>query len=215
LEAASLGRGMCIGIKKHAMNASLKDYFTEDSTFDAMKFHQRFRMRRELFHCLIDAVCTFDPWFIRKRDALGRLGLSSLQKCTTTLQMLAYGVPADVCDEYYRLGESTTLEAIKHWIIAIRDCFEAKYLRQPTRVELERQVRTNTDCGLPCMFASLNYIYWTWKNCPVTWQGQFQDKDKNRSVILEAIADESLWFSHAFFGLPGNNNDINVWILHL
>ena len=81
LEAASLGRGMCIGIKKHAKNASLKDYFTENSTFDAMKFHQRYRMRCELFHHLVDAVCAFDPWFIRKCNALGRLGLSSLQKC--------------------------------------------------------------------------------------------------------------------------------------
>jgi hypothetical protein len=60
------------------------------------------------------------------------------------------------------------------------------------------------------MFASLDCMHWTWKNCPVAWQGQFQDKDKNRSVILEAIADQSLWFWHAFFGLPGGNNDINV-----
>jgi hypothetical protein len=60
------------------------------------------------------------------------------------------------------------------------------------------------------MFGSLDCMHWTWKNCPVAWQGQFQDKDKNRSVILEAIADQSLWIWHAFFGLPGGNNDINV-----
>jgi hypothetical protein len=70
-------------------------------------------MRRQLFLRLVDAVCAFDPWFIQRRDALGRLGLSSLQKCTAALQMLAYGVPADACDEYCRLGESTTLEAMK------------------------------------------------------------------------------------------------------
>jgi hypothetical protein len=42
-------------------------------------------MKRELFLRLVDVVCSFDPWFVQKRDALGRLGLSSLQKCTTAL----------------------------------------------------------------------------------------------------------------------------------
>jgi hypothetical protein len=44
----------------------------------------------------------------------------------------------------------------------------------------------------------------------MAWQGQFQDKDKNRSIILEAVADQSLWFWHAFFGLSRGNNNINV-----
>jgi hypothetical protein len=30
------------------------------------------------------------------------------------------------------------------------------------------------------------------------------------SIILEAIADQSLWIWHAFFGTVGSNNDINV-----
>ena len=60
------------------------------------------------------------------------------------------------------------------------------------------------------MFASLDCMHWTWKNCSMAWQGQFQDKDGNRNVILEAIADKSTWFWHIFFGLAGGNNDINV-----
>ena len=31
-----------------------------------------------------------------------------------------------------------------------------------------------------------------------------------RNIILEAIADQSTRIWHAFFGLPGGNNDINV-----
>jgi hypothetical protein len=124
--------------------------------------------------------------------------------------MLAYGVPADACNEYWRLGESTAMEAMKHWVIAIRGCFEAQYLRQLSRADLDWQVQINIARGLPGMFASLDCMHWTWKNCLMAWQGQFQDKDKNRSVILEVIADQSLWFWHAFFGLHGGNNDINV-----
>jgi hypothetical protein len=28
--------------------------------------------------------------------------------------------------------------------------------------------------------------------------------------VLEAVADQSLWIWHAFFGMPGSNNDVNV-----
>jgi hypothetical protein len=84
------------------------------------------------------------------------------------------------------------------------------YLRQPTRGDLERQVTINSRRGFPGMFGSLDCMHWDWEKCSATWQGQFQDKDKNRSIILEAIADQSLWIWHAFFGLPGGNNDINV-----
>ena len=138
------------------------------------------------------------------------IGLSSLQKCTVALYMLAYGVLADACDEYYRLGESTAMEAMKRWVVAIRGYFEAQYLRQSSRADLDRQVQIKIAHGLPDMFAILDCMQWTWKNCLVAWQGQFQDKNKNQSVILEAIADQSLWLWHIFFGLLGGNNDISV-----
>ena len=75
-------------------------------------------MRRELFLHLIDSVCATDPWFIQKRDASGRLGLSSLHRCIVGLQMLAYGLLANVCDEYVCIGETIALVAMKHWIMS-------------------------------------------------------------------------------------------------
>jgi hypothetical protein len=187
-----------------------QDYFAEDPIYDAMKFRRRFRMRRELFLYIVEQVCTFDPWFVQKCDALGRLGLSSLQKCTAAIRMLAYGIPADGTDEYCRTGESTALEAMKRFVVAIRGCFQSTYLREPTQADFQRQIDINRARGFPGMFGSLDCMHWTWKNCPVAWQGQFQDKDGDRSLILEAIADQSLWIWHAFSGLPGGNNDINV-----
>jgi hypothetical protein len=100
-----------------------QDYFAKDPTYDALKFCRCFRMRRQLFFYIVEQVCTFDPWFIQKRDALGRLGLFSLQKCTIAIRMLAYGIPADTTVEYCCTGESTALEAIKKFVVAIRGCF--------------------------------------------------------------------------------------------
>ena len=89
---------------------------------------------------LVDRVSRFDPWFLQASNAIGRLGLSTLQKSTAAIQMLAYGVPADAFDEYVRLGESTLLEAMKRWVAAIHACFEETYLRQSTRVDIEKQM---------------------------------------------------------------------------
>ena len=145
------------------------DYFADEPVYDDQLFRHRYRMRRQLFLRLVDGVSHFDPWFLQAPDATGRLGLSTLQKCTAAIRMLAYGVPADACDEYVRLGESTVLEAMKHWVAVIHACFAETYLRQPTRTDIEKQMRINSARGFPGMFASLDCMHWTWKNCPVAW----------------------------------------------
>lgn len=38
----------------------------------------------------------------------------------------------------------------------------------------------------------------------------YTGKEKQPTVILEAVASQDLWFWHHFFGLPGCLNDINV-----
>jgi hypothetical protein len=48
-----------------------------------------------------------------------RLGLSLLQKCIIAIYMLTYGIPVDATDEYCRTSESTAIEAMKRFIVAI------------------------------------------------------------------------------------------------
>ena len=57
--------------------------------------------------------------------------------------------------------------------------------------------------GFDCM-------HWKWKNCPVAWKGMYVGHVHEPTIILEAIASYDLWIWHAFFGLPGSHNDINV-----
>jgi hypothetical protein len=53
-------------------------------------------------------------------------------------------------------------------------------------------------------------MHWEWKNCPTAWKGQFTGRGKHPTMILEAVASHDLWIWHAYFGMPGSNNDINV-----
>jgi hypothetical protein len=68
----------------------------------------------------------------------------------------------------------------------------------------------NEKRGWPGMLGSLDCMHWTWKNCPKSWQGMYCGKSKDATIVLEAVASEDTWIWHAFFGLPGTLNDINV-----
>ncbi|XP_019100954.1 PREDICTED: uncharacterized protein LOC104789701 [Camelina sativa] len=39
---------------------------------------------------------------------------------------------------------------------------------------------------------------------------KFAGRSGSPTIILEAVADYDLWIWHAYFGMPGSNNDINV-----
>lgn len=60
------------------------------------------------------------------------------------------------------------------------------------------------------MLGSLDCMHWKWKNCPTGWAGQYAGRSGSPTIILEAVADYDLWIWHAYFGMPGTNNDINV-----
>ena len=38
----------------------------------------------------------------------------------------------------------------------------------------------------------------------------YQDHTREATIILEAVASHDLWIWHAFFGMSGSHNDINV-----
>ena len=139
------------------------------------------------------------------------LGFTALQKCTAALRILAYGYSADNVDEYLRMAESTAVETLQRFVTAVVETFGGEYLREPTPTDIARHMRINEARGFPGMFGSLDCTHWDWKNCPVAWQGQYQDRDGNRSIIMEAFATQDLWIWHAFIGVLGSCNDINVF----
>ena len=126
-------------------------------------------MRRSLFLHIMDRVCAYDSYFVQKVDATGLQGLSPHQKITAALRMLCFGLCADATDEYCRTSESTTMESLKRFCVAVRAEFEDYHLRQPTLQDFQKQLAINEARGFPGMFASLDCMHYEWKNCPVAW----------------------------------------------
>ncbi|XP_039778578.1 protein ALP1-like [Panicum virgatum] len=169
-----------------------------------------FRMARHVFNRIVDAVKLVDKEFVQRHDCTGLMGLSSLQKCVASIRILAYGLPADAVDEYIQIGDSTALKAMRHFCRAIIKAFGATYLRAPNQQDIARLLAEGESRGFPGMLGSIDCMHWEWRNCPTAWKGQFTGRYKKPSMILEAVADHKLWFWHAYFGMPGSCNDINV-----
>ncbi|XP_035540221.1 uncharacterized protein LOC108985445 [Juglans regia] len=186
------------------------DYFAEPSIYPPNVFRRRFRMHCNLFLRIHSAVEAHDDYFVQKRDASGRLGLSSLQKITEAIRMLAYGVTADLMDEYVRIGESTKRLSMKKFVKAIVSIFGGEYLRSPTNSDIARLLEVRKNRGFLGMLGSIDCMYWKWKNCPSAWKGMYSGHVNELTIILEAVASYDLWIWHAFFGLLGSHNDINV-----
>ncbi|XP_030944966.1 uncharacterized protein LOC115969446 [Quercus lobata] len=187
-----------------------QDYFAESPVYPPNIFRRRFRMSRSLFLRIKSNLEEKDEYFVQKRNATGLLGLSSLQKMTAALRMLAYGVAADFTDEYVRIGESTAIESLKKFVEAIVDIYSTEYLRSPNSNDIARLLRVGERRGFLGMLGSIDCMHWKWKNCPSGWKGQYTGHSREPTIILEAVASYDLWIWHAFFGLPGSHNDINV-----
>ncbi|KAL6276359.1 hypothetical protein ACE6H2_019960 [Prunus campanulata] len=143
-------------------------------------------------------------------DAAGVVGLLPEQKLTAVIRMLAYGASADQVDEIARMGKSTTLKALVRFCDAVETLYTRDYLRRPTPRDLQRLLQKAESRGFPGMIGSIDCMHWQWKNCPTAWQGDYENRKGQKSIILEAVAGFDTWVWHAFFGVAGSQNDLNV-----
>ncbi|CAN6879046.1 unnamed protein product [Brassica oleracea] len=186
------------------------DYFSDTPTYPPNLFRRRFRMNKHLFMHIVQRLSNEVQFFQPKKDALGRVSLSPLQKCTSAIRILAYGNAADAVDEYLRLGATTARSCLEHFVDGIISLFGEEYLRRPTPADLQRLLDIGEYRGFRGMIGSIDYMYWEWKNCPTAWKGQYTRGSGKPTIVLEPVASYDLWIWHAFFGPPGTLNDINV-----
>ena len=142
-------------------------------------------MSRSLFLHIHSRVEATEPYFVQKRNAANTLGLSSLQKMTAAIRMLAYGVLANFMDEYLRIGETTTIKSLKKFVKVVVSIFSEEYLRSPNNNDIAMLLAVGQHCGFLGMLGSIDCMHWKWKNCPSKWKGQYIGHTcKNRILVL-------------------------------
>ncbi|GJV38044.1 ALP1-like protein [Tanacetum coccineum] len=134
-------------------------------------------------------------------------------KCTFVIRQLAYGSVPDSLDEYLQMGATTTHKSLQIFCKVIMNLYGEEFLRKPTYTDMEKlYARHDEKHGFPGMLGSIDCTHWPWANCPVAYRAQFSrgDHGPDPFILLEAIASNDLWIWHAFFGVSGMNNDVNV-----
>jgi hypothetical protein len=102
-------------------------------------------------------------------------------------------VPADIVDEYVRIGESTVREALNHFCVAVINVSEEQYLQAPNSDDIACILAFNEQRWWANMLGSIDCMHWAWRQCPMAWKGQFTGHGKAPTLILEAVATHDLW----------------------
>nr|GEV78357.1 hypothetical protein [Tanacetum cinerariifolium] len=86
-------------------------------------------------------------------------------------------------------------------------------LNRDTVTDVEKlNLRHEETHGFSRMLESLDCTDWEWFDCPYSFKAQYvrRNHGPNPFILLEVVASQDLWIWHAFFGVVGSNNDINV-----
>jgi hypothetical protein len=78
-------------------------------------FRQRNRIWRSLFLNIIHKLSETSFYFTERHDAIGRISLTLLQKCTAVLRQLADDMIADMIYEYLKLAKSNVLKCQEYY----------------------------------------------------------------------------------------------------
>ncbi|GJZ78323.1 ALP1-like protein [Tanacetum coccineum] len=164
-------------------------FFSEEPMYDEVKFQKTFRMARPLFNEIVTVVIDHDPFFRNNIDCTGKEGISGL------------------------LNERSSRLALDHFCQSVMQIYGPEYLRKPTVTDIEKlYLHHEEKHGFSGMLGSLDCTDWEWFGCPYAFKAQYVRRDHglNPFILLEAVASQDLWIWHAFFGVAGSNNDINV-----
>lgn len=135
-------------------------------------------------------------YFQQRPNATGRKGIHPQQKCTMALRQLAYGGCVEQFDEYMQIVDTTRRKCFKKLCHDVIVAFGDKYMRKPAISDCAHLVQMHEEGhGFHQMLGSIDCMHWTWKNCPMAWDGAHNNHKKGfPMVILEAVVSCILRF---------------------
>lgn len=147
-------------------------------------------------------------------DCCNRRSISLDAKILISLKFLAYGVTPNCWTDYFQISETYAHKCVEHFV----DClvgstfFVGKYLRDMTPVDMKRVTDLHQEKhDVPGMPGSIDCTHFFLKNCPMGWQNHYIGKEKKPTIMMEAVADYSLWLWYTLIGWAGSLKDINIW----
>ncbi|XP_071739181.1 uncharacterized protein [Rutidosis leptorrhynchoides] len=96
------------------------------------------------------------------------------------------------------MAEKMGYVTLNNFCKCIIDLYGREYLRKPNATDIARLYSAHEEKhGFKGMLGSID--------CQYT-----RGDHGHQTIMLEAVASYDMWIRHAFFGMAGSNNDINV-----
>jgi len=196
---------------ERARSAIQQDYLAANAIFFGIQFKKTFRISRQRFEIIFQALSAKYSFFRESVDACGVRGACPAGKMLIALKTLAFGVSPESYRDYYQMSPTLARLCYDSFTAGIKRIYESEYLRFPSVSDLKKILRLHESFhGCKGMMGSLDVMHVNWDQCKMVLHGQFQGRDGNRTVALEAISDYNMYYWHISFGYPGSMNDLNV-----
>jgi Plant transposon protein len=196
-----------------AMNCIQRDYLGPDPLFGHY-FERVFRVSRGIVETLMQVAGASSDYFtLQYNKVTGEPGIHPEAKVLIALKQLAFGTSGIAFLDYFQMSDTSARKCLKDLarIIATSELRE-KYLRSPTKADARKLSQMHEmEFGVPGCLGCLDCMHVCWRTCPRAWHGQYQGKEGEATIVLEAVADYTTRIWHTCFGFPGTLNDINIW----
>jgi hypothetical protein len=103
----------------------------------------------------------YNKFVEKRRNAARELGHSTYQNVTAALRMLAYGIPADLVDDYLPMGESQAIKCVKSFAVGIVKVLDEVYLRAPMLKTRKGLWSSTKKRGFLGMLDSVDCMHWS------------------------------------------------------
>ena len=190
-----------------------EDYWGDDPIFNGLGFERMFGVTSDIAKKMVEVCCRNEPR-VFNADGWSGKGIHAHVKVLCVMKVVRFGTSMIAFSDYFQMGESTMRQACHAFFRAITSDDEllGTCLSSMTRADAEKAVLLHkSKHGVDGMVLSLDCCHFKWKNCPMAWKGQFEGKEGEPTIVLEAAVDHDLHTWHAAFGYPGTQNDIVIW----
>ncbi|XP_052627200.1 uncharacterized protein LOC111909886 [Lactuca sativa] len=116
----------------------VNDYFAENGVYQPSDFKRRFRLRKNVFQRVANAMEARYEFFQMRYDARGKRGFTGLQKCVAAIKLMAMGESPDSVDDYMRMSERIARESLYLLARGVVETFGDQYLRKPSLHDMQQ-----------------------------------------------------------------------------
>ncbi|GKA95098.1 hypothetical protein Tco_0817136, partial [Tanacetum coccineum] len=85
----------------------------------------------------------------QRNDAIGRLSIGPILKCTSVIRQLAYDTAPDAFDEYLQIAERTSRECLENFTKCIHVLYVEKFLKTTTAADIQKTYQLHEQTWTP------------------------------------------------------------------